>query len=180
MKKICNKNRVNYQDSQINVLKMELFSTMPSLDQKDLDILSLLKKDARMTTGKMSKILNIPQTTIHNRIKRMRDDGVIRRFTIVADRKKIGRGLVAYILCTISYRTGSSHRIDQYEVARQIDAFPEVERVSIVTGEIDLIVRIALPDVDALNEFVISKLRNIDGIERTVTSVVLSEIDDNA
>ncbi len=149
---------------------------MSKLDDKDLKILELLRANARMTTNEMSKKLEMPQTTIHNRIKRMKQSGIIKRFTIDLDRKKIGKNLQAYILCTVSYRTSRGQKISQYEVAQMIEALPEVEDVSIVTGEIDLIVKVALGDVDELNNFVISKLRDIDGIEKTVTSVVLSEV----
>ena len=149
---------------------------MTQLDDKDYRILTLLRENARLTTGEMAKELGIAQTTIHNRIKRMRESGIIKRFTVDLDRKKIGRGLVAYILCTVSYHTSRGQKIDQYEVARLIKALPEVEEVSIVTGENDIIVKVALRDVDELNHFIIDELRNTEGVEKTRTSVVLSEV----
>lgn len=147
---------------------------MVPLDEKDLQIIALLKDNSRYTTREMYQRSGIPQTTIYNRIKRLQERGIITRFTIELDRKKIGKGLLAYIMCTVSYRTSKGKKIDQYEIAQLVRQFPEVEEVSIVTGETDLIVRVALEDVDALNDFVISKLRDIDGIEKTKTSVVLS------
>ncbi|TFG32206.1 Lrp/AsnC family transcriptional regulator [Candidatus Thorarchaeota archaeon] len=155
---------------------MEYFSIMAQLDDKDYRILTLLKENARLTTGEIAKELDIAQTTIHNRIKKMRESGVIKRFTVDLDRKMTGRGLVAYILCTVSYRTTRGQKINQFDIAQLIKNLPEVEDVSIVTGEIDIIVKVSLGDVDALNNFVITKLRNIDGIEKTVTSVVLAEV----
>lgn len=149
---------------------------MIQLDDKDYKILTLLRENARLTTGEMTKELDIAQTTVHNRIRRMRESGIIKRFTVDLDRKKIGRGLTAYILCTVSYRTSQGQKINQYDVAQLIKALPEVEDVSIVTGEIDMIVKVALGDVDELNDFVIYKLRDIEGIEKTVTSVVLTEV----
>jgi Lrp/AsnC family transcriptional regulator for asnA, asnC and gidA len=149
---------------------------MVQLDDKDDRILALLRENARFTTNEMSMELGIPQTTIHNRIKRMKENGIIKRFTVDLDKKQIGRGLVAYILCTVSYRSPRGQKINQYKVAQLIERLPEVEEVSIVTGEIDIIVKVALRDVDELNDFVIYKLRDIDGIEKTVTSVVLSEV----
>lgn len=143
---------------------------------KDSRILALLKKNSRMTTKEMSKELEMPQTTIHNRIKRLTQNGIIKRFTIEIDGKKIGKGLDAYILCTVSYRSTRGEKINQIEVAQTIKELPEVEEVSIVTGDNDMIVKVAVKDVDALNDFVIFSLRDIEGVERTVTSVVLSEI----
>nr|KXH74893.1 MAG: hypothetical protein AM325_11900 [Candidatus Thorarchaeota archaeon SMTZ1-45] len=129
-----------------------------------------------MTTKEMSKELEIPQTTIHNRIKNLAQRGIIKRFTIDIDGKKIGKGLVAYILCTVSYRSARGEKINQLEVAQVIKELQDVEEVFIVTGDNDMIVKVAVKDVDALNDFVIFTLRNIEGVERTVTSVVLSEI----
>lgn len=149
---------------------------MTEFDDTDLRILSLLKENARMTTKEISKELEIPQTTVHNRIRRLAQKGIIKRFTIDIERKKIGKGLIAYILCTVSYRSSGGEKINQIEVARVIKELPEVEEVTIVTGNNDLIVKVAVKDVDALNDFVIFTLRNIEGVERTVTSVVLSEI----
>jgi DNA-binding Lrp family transcriptional regulator len=157
-------------------MEMKNISIMDSLDEKDYKILVLLQENSRLTTKEMSKQLGIPQTTIHNRIKRLKKSGVIRRFTVEIDRKKVGKGLVAYILGTVSYRTKRGTKINQYEVAQLIERFPEVEEVSIVTGDIDLIIRVALKDVDELNEFVIFKLRDIEGVETTKTSVVLSQV----
>ncbi len=149
---------------------------MNEMVDKDSKILSLLKANSRMTTKEMSKELEMPQTTIHNRIKSLTKNGIIKRFTIDIDGKKIGKGLDAYILCTVSYRSTRGEKINQIEVAQTIKELPEVEEVSIVTGDNDMIVKVAVKDVDALNDFVIFSLRDIEGVERTVTSVVLSEI----
>ena len=149
---------------------------METFDEKDIRILTLLKENSRLTTKEMSKRLDIPQTTIHNRIKRLKKSGVIKRFTVELDRKKVGKGLVAYILGTVSYRTKRGTKINQYKVAQLIERLPEVEEVSIVTGDIDLIIKVALKDVDELNDFVIFKLRDIERVEKTKTSVVLSQI----
>ena len=149
---------------------------MIDLDDKDLKILALLEENARLTTGELAKQLDIPQTTVHNRIRKLRESKVIKRFTVDLDRKMIGRGLVAYILCTVSYHIARRQKINQFEVAKLIKELPEVEEVSIVTGDLDMIVKVSMKDVDELNNFVIYKLRNIEGIEKTVTSVVLTEV----
>ena len=146
------------------------------LDRKDRVILNLLEKNARLTTADIHAHTKIPRTTVHNRIKKMRDTGIIEKFTIKTNKKLLGKGLSAYISCTVSYRTVEGHTINQLDVARNIKGLPEVEEVSIVTGEIDLILKVAMADVDALNSFLIEKLRKITGIERTVTSVVLSSV----
>ncbi|MFX1508303.1 MAG: Lrp/AsnC family transcriptional regulator [Promethearchaeota archaeon] len=143
---------------------------------KNRDIIALLKQNSRMTTNEISKETGIAQTTVYNRIKKLQEMEIIDKFTIKLNNKAIGRGLSAYILCTVSYRTSKGEKLSQIDVAKKVKVLPEVEEVAIVTGEIDLIVKVGVKDVDTLNDFVIIKLRDIEGIEKTITSVVLTEI----
>lgn len=129
-----------------------------------------------MTTNEISKETGIPQTTVYNRIKKLVEKGVIEKFTIKLNNKAIGRGLAAYIFCTVSYRTSKGGKLSQIDVAKKVKELPQVDDVSIATGEIDLIVKVRMKDVDALNDFIVIKLRDIEGIEKTITSVVLSEV----
>lgn len=146
------------------------------LDEKDILIIDVLRKNSRLSTNEIWKKTGIPQTTVHNRMKKLKERGIIEYFTIKLDRKKIGKGLAAYIFCTVSYRTSRGEKLSQTDVAKKVKTLPEVEEVSIVTGEIDLIVKVGVKDVDALNDFVVIKLRDIEGIEKTTTSVVLSNL----
>ena len=146
------------------------------LYRNNREIIALLQRNSRMTTNEISNKTGIAQTTVYNRIKKLQETGVIESFTIQLNKKAIGKGLAAYILCTVSYRTSQGEKLSQIDVAKKVKALPEVEEVSIVTGEIDLVVKVGVEDVDALNNFVIIKLRDIEGIEKTITSVVLSEI----
>ncbi len=146
------------------------------LDDKDKIILKLLNRDGRLNTNEIFKQTNIPQTTVYNRIKKLTDNKIIEKFTIKLNKKAIGKGLTAYIFCTVSYRTSQGERLSQLKVANQIKALSDVEEVCIVTGETDLIIKVSLKDVDELNNFVVKKLRDIEGVEKTITSVVLEEI----
>ncbi|MFW9906680.1 MAG: Lrp/AsnC family transcriptional regulator [Candidatus Thorarchaeota archaeon] len=146
------------------------------LYDKNREIITLLQQNSRMTSNEISNKTGIAQTTVYNRIKKLQEMEVIDRFTIKLNNKAIGRGLSAYVLCTVSYRTFKGEKLSQIDVAKKVKALPEVEEVAIVTGEIDLVVKVGVKDVDSLNDFVIIKLRDIEGIEKTITSVVLTEI----
>jgi DNA-binding Lrp family transcriptional regulator len=113
---------------------------------------------------------------LNNRIKKLTNDSIIEKFTIKLNKRIIGREISAYIFSTVSYRTSQGKKLNQLKVARQIKTFPEVEEVSVVTGETDLVIKVSVGDVDDLNSFVVKKLRDIDGVEKTITSVVLSEV----
>ncbi|MBW2963913.1 Lrp/AsnC family transcriptional regulator, partial [Candidatus Woesearchaeota archaeon] len=73
------------------------------LDKKDLRILDELKADAKLTTGQIAKKLNIPVTTVHNRIKKLEKLGVVEGYTAKVDYKKLGKPITAYIMMTVMY-----------------------------------------------------------------------------
>ena len=149
---------------------------MYTFDEKDIDILNLLNKDAKLTSLQISKKTGIPATTIHNRIKKMEANGIILRYSIVTDTKKLGMKIKAYIMVCVEYMTPAGRKISQTELAQEIKEYPLVDEVSIITGGTDILVKVHSKDIDELNDFIINKLRSIDGVAKTDTMVVLSEV----
>ena len=147
-----------------------------NLDNKDLKILAILKDNSKLTTSKISKKTAIPITTIHNRIKKLEKLGIIKNYTVVLDNKKIGKELGAYILITVDYKLLNEKGLSQYQVAEKIKKYDAVEEVSMITGQSDIIAKIRVKNIEDTSNFVTKELRNIDGIEKTQTMVVLTEI----
>ncbi|MBW2981764.1 Lrp/AsnC family transcriptional regulator, partial [Candidatus Woesearchaeota archaeon] len=145
------------------------------LDEKDLRILNILKKNAELNTSQISKKTGIPITTIHNRIKKLKQEGIIKNYTINIDHEKIGKPLASYILITIN-QSILGKKISQHEIGRRLKAFDEVESADIVTGATDIIIKVRAESMKGLNEFITEKLRNIEGIDKTQTLMVLEEI----
>ncbi len=92
------------------------------LDKKDLQIIEILKGDSSLSTHKISKKTHIPITTIHNRIKKLKQEGVIKNFTVKLDHKKLGKHISAFILITINYNI-QGKKIDQSGIAKKINYF---------------------------------------------------------
>lgn len=143
------------------------------VDKKDIIILKELKRNGRLSAQEISKKTGIAVTTVFNRIKRMEKTGVIKGYAVVADEGKIGRSIAAYILITVDYNLLKKKKITQQELAVELKGHEFVDEVSMVTGSSDIIVRLRTMDVSQLNEFVTKYLRNIDGVERTETAVIL-------
>ena len=148
---------------------------MKSLDDKDYLILKELKEKAKSSTQQISKKTRIPITTVHNRIRKLESEGIIKGYTTVLDNKLLG-DIIALVLITVMYHLPNGKVIDQEELALKIKINENVEEVDIITGATDLIVRVRTKTVDELNNFVIKYLRNIPGIERTQTLVVLKSV----
>lgn len=143
------------------------------LDEKDGKLLEILAKNCKMSTFEISKKTGMPVTTVHNRIKRLEAAGVITGYSAITDKKKLGKNIVGYVMITVAYHTAPGKPISQVELTKKLASLEEVEEASIVTGETDVILKIRVKDIDDLNNFVIERLRKIEGIRRTRTLIAL-------
>ena len=145
-------------------------------DNKDLLILNALKGNAKASIARIAKETGLPATTVHNRIKNMEKEGVIKGYTTRVDNKKIGKEVAAYIAITVDYKLLKEKKMTQYQLAESFGKLPFIEEVNIITGISDIILKMRVKSIDELNNFVTKDLRNFDGVEKTQTMVVLSEV----
>ena len=144
------------------------------LTPKDIKIINTLKKNCRISTREISEKIGIPITTIHNRIKKLEEDGVIKSYRAVIDNRKIGKNIQAFVQISVHY----GPHFSQEQCARKIFAMPEVDECYIMTGSTDILIKASTHDVDELNDFITNRLRNFRGVTKTVTSVVLKDIEE--
>ncbi|HDZ36370.1 MAG TPA: Lrp/AsnC family transcriptional regulator [Thermococcus sp.] len=138
-----------------------------TLDATDLKLLKELKENARENIASLSKKLGIPRTTVHYRIKKLVEDGVIEKFTVKPNYKKLDLGTTAFILARYEPDSGLSQR----EVAERIASLEGVYEVHIIAGEWDLLIKVRAPSSEAVGNIVVDKLREIKGVGQTVTMV---------
>ena len=145
------------------------------MDEKDEKILKLLKENSKLTTKQIAKKILMPITTIHVRIKKLEKVGVIKKYTLEFDHKKLDKNVSAYILITVDYKSLKEIKMSQHELVRKLKQYEFVEEAAMVTGGTDIIIKVRVKDVDELDDFVTKKLRNIEGMEKTQTMVILNE-----
>ena len=145
------------------------------IDQKDREIITELISNSRQTVGQLGKKIGMPPTTIHNRIKKLEQAGIIRNYTANIDYKKLGRPVMAFVGITVNYNV-EGKKIKQPEIARQIKKLEGVREVTILTGGLDIIVKVMAKDIDDLNDLVTERLRDIDGVDKTQTMIVLTQV----
>lgn len=143
------------------------------LDKKYMDILDLLKKNSKLTSNQISKKLKIPASTVHNRIKKMEKDGIIKGYTVVIDYQKLGKSLLAHILVKSSFKTPQGKKVSQEDLASKIKDLGADEVSTVLVDEADILVSIRTRDLYEIKEFT-KRLQQIDGIARTHTLIVLS------
>jgi len=147
---------------------------MSKLDEKDIKLLKLLQADSKSSVQELAKETGLPQTTVHNRIKRLEREGIIKGYTVLVDNSALGREVTAYVLITTVYRLPTGGRVSQEDVAREVKSLG-AEEVSIVAGVSDIIAKVHAKNVAELNDFVVRKLRAVDGVDKTQTMIVLSQ-----
>lgn len=137
---------------------------MRELDAKDRNILSILSKEARIPLKALAGRIGLSRSATSERVAHLEKIGVIRGYR--ADIGQMDKGLVSAFLLVTLVRTPSIGILDQ--LAR----FPQVRRVSSVSGQLDLIVEVETSSIDSLNSLRDS-IAGHDGVEDLTTSIVL-------
>ncbi len=147
---------------------LKYYSIM-KLDDKDMDILSLLKKNAKSTTQQISRELNIPITTVHNRIKKLESEGIISKYTVVLNQKKLGKTISARLAIRVTKLA------DQNKICNELLNLEAVDRVYQITGDHDIVAKVCLSDIEELHSLIMTQLRTMPEIQNTSTTIVLKE-----
>ncbi len=143
------------------------------LDDKDRKILEVLADHAEYTTSQIAKRTLLPRTTIHNRIRKLRQEKIIRKFTVELDPLKVGKGFVAYVLISANLELLKQKRKTQYDLAKELRGFWFIERVDIVSGGTDLVAIVRVKDVDEFDKVLVGKLKLQEGIKNTQSLIVI-------
>lgn len=142
------------------------------LDKTDLQILNILQKDASLTTKEIAFQIRKALGTVHDRIRRLNDQGYIKKTVAILDAKKINKGLVAFSHVLLNDHTAGTLHTFETEVVK----FPEVMECFQMTGTFDFILRIATSDMDAYRDFYRHKLATLPNITTVQSFFVLAEI----
>jgi DNA-binding Lrp family transcriptional regulator len=137
-----------------------------TVDDLDVSILRLLRDNARLSYRSIGKTLNMSTGTISQRIRKLVDTGVIKKFTTIIDSASVGKHCT--LLVMIRSRPGA--RLE--DIVREIEALDESCCIHTITGDFNLHVMLRLPDHDAAADF-LEELRNLEGVQFLTSYVVL-------
>lgn len=143
--------------------------TQAGQDEVDLAILQVLVEDARTSQRAIARMVGMSPPAVAERIARLERSGVIRAYRAEIDRSQLGFPLVVYVsvmaVNTLKYPD---------EVLQALRALPEVEDVAIVTGPMDLMLRLRVRDHEHLRECLFERIWKLPGVNRTETFMSLS------
>jgi len=133
----------------------------------DLKILEALQTDARQTYTDIGKHLGVAHSTVYDRIKRMEQEGIIKKYTTVIDAEKVGlRNLTA--IMTVYTDPKESER-----VAEKLSQAPEVLEVyASLSEELQIIAKVVEEDQESLHAFIANSVAPLPGVLRIRTSIL--------
>ncbi len=130
------------------------------LDSKDLAILSLLQKNARITVKEISEQVHLSTTPVHDRIKRMEQNGVIKQYATLVDHAKVKKGLM--VICYVSLK--EHNKAAGVKFIKTIMALQEVIECYNISGEFDFMLKVVCEDMNTYYDFHVNKLSQLDNV----------------
>jgi len=140
-----------------------------AIDKFDLAILRELQRDARASLGDISAAVGLSTTPCWNRIKRMEGDGVILGYTVRVDPTALG--FRETVIVQVTLESHSDETI--YAFGRMLEEIPEVLEATLISGDYDYLIRIAVRDTRDYERLLREKLYRIPGIRHSKSSFVL-------
>ncbi|WP_126650378.1 Lrp/AsnC family transcriptional regulator [Chryseobacterium aureum] len=148
---------------------------MEQLDDKDLQLLRLLQKNAKLTVKELAKEVNLSTSPVFERVKRLEQDGFVKRYAAILDAEKLNRGFTVF--CQIKLKIHD--RSVGYDFVKEILEIEEVAECYNISGDFDFLLKVQVRDMKHYQDFVFNKLGSVDSIGSTHSTFVMAEVKNN-
>ncbi len=135
-------------------------------------LLELLQADARITNVALADAVNLSPAPCLHRVRDLEAAGVIRGYVTLLDPETVGLDVSTSIQVSLEKQVGSALQV--FEAA--IDAWPEVMECYLMTGDSDYLLRVVVPDLKALQSFIVDRLARIPNVSNIRSSVAIKQI----
>jgi DNA-binding Lrp family transcriptional regulator len=139
------------------------------LDSKDIQILSLLLNNARLSNKEIATKVEIAQSSTHDRIKKLTQKGYFKGAIAQIDQKKLGLNIEVML----AIKLNKQHRSIIADLKEKASKFPGVIQLFHMAGNNDFIMHIGVRNSDELRSFILDRLSTLDYIQSTETAMVL-------
>jgi Lrp/AsnC family leucine-responsive transcriptional regulator len=142
------------------------------MDLIDKKLLFLLQTDSKKTTKELSLKLNLSVTAVYERIKKLEREGIIDKYVVLVNRSKVDKGFVVF--CHIKLIQHTKEFLTKFE--SEVVKLSEIMECHHVSGDYDYILKIAVKDMEAYREFLVTKLTTLEHIGSTHSTFMISEV----
>lgn len=136
------------------------------MDEKDRALLKELKANSRATVKELAKKTRIRPSTVHKRLQKLRNTGIIEKYTVKLNNKKVQEDFIVFMLVKTKPQTVLDERIFRDD---------HIKEVFGITGDYDLFIKLKFKGIEEFNRFII-KFRKENDIETTTTMISTVEI----
>lgn len=148
---------------------------MDTLDKIDLQILRIMQNNSKLTTKELAAQVNLSTTPVFERLKRLENEGYIKKYSAILDAEKLNCGFVVF--CSVKLKR--LNRDIAADFTRIIQEIPEVAECYNISGEYDYLLKIHAPDMKYYQEFILNVLGTIDSLGSLTSTFVMAEIKHN-
>ena len=145
---------------------------MVELDDIDKHIVAALQGEGRLPIVDLAEQVGLSATPCQRRVKRLEEEGVITRYAALVSPAAMGVGLQALVEITLDDH--SEKTVDAFEAA--IRARSEVVACYAVTGDMDFLVHVYVPDLASFSEFALKALLRMPGVKGTRSSFIMQAV----
>ncbi|MCP9754171.1 Lrp/AsnC family transcriptional regulator [Lacihabitans sp. CCS-44] len=142
------------------------------IDDIDKKILMLLQHNSTLTYKEIAQKINLSLSPVHDRIKRLEQEGVVEKYVGILNKKMLGVGLTVFSQVTLIRQTREVSQI--FDIS--IKQLPEVVECNFVSGSFDYLLKIIVADMEAYHNFHQMKLSTIEGVSLINSFFVMSEV----
>lgn len=139
------------------------------MDDIDRRLLALLQEDATRAYAVLGGAVGLSAGAAHERVRKLRERGVVRSTTVDVDPAAVGRGVLAYVMVQAAAWMGHAGTADA------LRALPEIQEAHIVAGSASVLVKVRTGTTEALQD-ALRGIFEIDGVTGTQTIVVLETL----
>lgn len=145
---------------------------MKKLDRIDINLLESLQRDASITNAELGRSVNLSPTPCFNRVKSMQEAGLIKGQVTLLDPKVLGLDLNVFI--HVSLEKQDEGALQRFEAA--VAGRPEVMECYLMTGDADYLLRVLVPNIHALERFILEHLTKVPGVANIRSSFALKQV----
>jgi Lrp/AsnC family leucine-responsive transcriptional regulator len=145
---------------------------MTELDRHDVLLLAELQRDARQTVQQLATAAGLSSTPCWKRVKEMEAAGIIRGYTALVDRERVGLALC--VLAEVNLTRHNEDDVRRFEQA--VAAEPSIVSCYSTTGQADYVIKVLVPDIKRYESFLHETAFKLPGVTHVRSSVVLKEV----
>ena len=140
------------------------------VDDNDITIIDMLRDNARSSLRDIAKVVDMSPSSVRNRIEKLLERGLIKRFTIDVDYRKMGYEIQVIVL--ITSRPGSSEALH-----RSLQSFEQISNVYWTSGPANFVCLVRVHDMNELSLFLTTELEKLEGVERVESMFLMPQIE---